>query len=89
MGRGLATTGRVITAAALIMILVFGSFIFGGHRVIREFALFLAGGILVGAVVIRMAIVPGLLLLTSRWNWSFPLFLERRLPQIVSERGLP
>jgi RND superfamily putative drug exporter len=87
--RGLATTGGVITAAALIMILVFGSFIFGGQQVIREFGLFLAGGILVDAVVIRMAIVPGLLLLTRRWNWSFPLFLQRRLPQIDRDRSLP
>ena len=41
---GLATTGKTITAAALIMILVFGSFILGGERVIKEFGLGLAGG---------------------------------------------
>ena len=55
---GLAATGKTITAAALIMILVFGSFILGGKRVIKEFGIGLAGGILVDAVFIRMAIVP-------------------------------
>ena len=55
---GLAATGKTITAAALIMILVFGSFILGGERVIKEFGLGLAAGILIDAVLIRMAIVP-------------------------------
>ena len=52
---GLAATGKTITAAALIMILVFGSFIFGGQRVIKEFGIGLAGGVFVDAVFIRMA----------------------------------
>ncbi|HUY64489.1 MAG TPA: MMPL family transporter [Acidimicrobiales bacterium] len=70
---GLAATGKTITAAALIMILVFGSFILGGERVIKEFGLGLAGGILVDAVVIRMAIVPALMFLLGRANWWFPM----------------
>ena len=80
--RGLAATGKTITAAALIMILVFGSFILGGGRVIKEFGVFLAGGILIDAVMIRMAIVPAVLLLTGRSNWWFPRVLDRRLPPI-------
>ena len=56
--RGLAATGKTITAAALIMILVFGSFILGGELVIKQFGLGLAAGILMDAVLIRMAIVP-------------------------------
>src|SRR6202035_4228685 len=52
---GLAATGKTITAAALIMILVFGSFVFGGERVIKEFGIGLAAGILVDAVLIRVA----------------------------------
>ena len=48
MRNGLAATGKTITAAALIMILVFGSFILGGERVIKEFGLGLAAGILDG-----------------------------------------
>jgi len=73
---GLAATGKTITAAALIMILVFGAFIFGGIRVIKEFGLGLAGGVLVDAVVIRMAIVPSLMLLMGKANWWFPKWLE-------------
>ncbi|MGA7416530.1 MAG: MMPL family transporter [Acidimicrobiales bacterium] len=79
---GLATTGKTITAAALIMILVFGSFILGGERVIKEFGLGLAGGILVDAVVIRMAIVPSVMILMGKSNWWFPRWLDRILPNI-------
>ncbi len=79
---GLAATGRTITAAALIMILVFGSFILGGQRVIKEFGVGLAGGILVDAVVIRSAVVPSLMLLFGRANWWFPGWLDRILPRI-------
>ncbi len=69
---GLAATGKTITAAALIMILVFGSFILGGIRVIKEFGLGLAGGIFVDAVFIRMAVVPALMFLFGKANWWFP-----------------
>ena len=81
--RGLAATGKTITAAALIMILVFGSFILGGQRVIKEFGLGLAGGILVDAIIIRSAIVPSLMLLFGRANWWFPGWLDRRLPHVT------
>jgi RND superfamily putative drug exporter len=79
---GLAATGKTITAAALIMILVFGSFILGGERVIREFGLGLAAGILIDAVVIRMAIVPAVMLLLGKANWWFPRRLDRVLPRL-------
>jgi len=79
---GLAATGKTITAAALIMILVFGAFILGGERVIKEFGLGLAGGILVDAVVIRMAVVPSVMLLIGKANWWFPPALDRVLPHI-------
>jgi RND superfamily putative drug exporter len=84
---GLAATGKTITAAALIMILVFGSFILGGERVIKEFGLGLAGGILVDAVVIRMAVVPAVMLLIGKANWWFPKFLDRVLPHIGLEQA--
>jgi len=84
---GLAATGKTITAAALIMILVFGSFILGGERVIKEFGLGLAGGILVDSVVIRMAIVPSLMFLLGRSNWWFPRGLDRILPRIGFEHA--
>jgi putative drug exporter of the RND superfamily len=83
---GLATTGKTITAAALIMILVFGSFILGGQRVIKEFGLGLSGGVLIDAIVIRMAIVPSLLTLFGRANWWFPRWLDW-LPSIGLEQS--
>jgi RND superfamily putative drug exporter len=79
---GLAATGKTITAAALIMILVFGSFILGGQRVIKEFGIGLAGGVFVDAVFIRMAVVPSVMMLIGRWNWWFPKSLDRWLPRV-------
>ncbi|HYA68795.1 MAG TPA: MMPL family transporter [Acidimicrobiales bacterium] len=80
--RGLAATGKTITAAALIMILVFGSFMLGAQRVIQEFGLGLAAGILVDAIIIRMAIVPAVMLLLGRSNWWFPNAVNRILPRL-------
>ena len=80
--KGLAATGKTITAAALIMILVFGSFILGGERVIKEFGLGLAAGILIDALLIRMAIVPSLMFLFGKANWWFPGWLDRILPRL-------
>jgi len=79
---GLAATGKTITAAALIMILVFGSFILGGQRVIKEFGIGLAGGILVDAVLIRMAVVPSIMMMFGKANWWFPKWLDRLLPRL-------
>jgi len=80
--KGLASTGKTITAAALIMILVFGSFMLGGQRVIKEFGLGLSAGILIDALVIRMTIVPALMFLLGRSNWWFPDWLDRSLPRL-------
>ncbi len=86
---GLAATGKTITAAALIMILVFGSFILGGIIVIKEFGLGLAGGILVDALVIRMAIVPALMFMFGKANWWFPGWLDRLLPRLSVDPDQP
>jgi RND superfamily putative drug exporter len=83
--RGLAATGRTITAAAVIMVLVFGSFILGGQVVIKEFGLGLSAAILVDAVVIRSGLVPSLMLLFGKANWWFPRWLDRVLPRIHVE----
>jgi putative drug exporter of the RND superfamily len=84
---GLAATGKTITAAALIMILVFGSFIFGGERILKEFGLGLAGGVLVDAVFIRMAVVPAVMQMFGRANWWFPPWADRVLPHVSVEPG--
>jgi putative drug exporter of the RND superfamily len=85
VGRGLAATGGTITAAAAIMIVVFGSFILGGQRVIKEFGLGLSAAIFVDAVIIRTALVPSLMLLIGRGNWWFPTWLDRAIPRIHVE----
>jgi RND superfamily putative drug exporter len=83
--RGQAETGRVITAAALIMVLVFVSFVFGGSLVIKEFGLGFAAAILVDAFVIRTVLVPSLMHLLGRANWWFPARLERIMPRVHIE----
>jgi len=85
---GLAATGKTITAAALIMILVFGAFILGGIRVIKEFGLGLAGGIFMDAVVIRMAVVPSVMIMLGKSNWWFPKWLEW-LPHVTVDPDAP
>ena len=79
---GLAATGKTISAAALIMILVFGSFMLGGVQVIKEFGLGLAAGIFVDALLIRMAIVPAVMQLLGPANWWFPRWLDKVLPRL-------
>ena len=83
--RGLSATGGTITAAAAIMIVVFGSFILGGQRVIKEFGVGLSAAIFVDAVIIRTALVPALMLLMGKANWWFPRWLDRALPRIHVE----
>ena len=78
--RGQAATGRVITAAALIMIFVFASFIFGGNRVIKEFGIGFAAAIFLDAFVIRTVLVPALMHLLGYANWWLPGWLDRILP---------
>ena len=85
VGGGLAATGGTITAAAAIMIVVFGSFILGGELIIKEFGLGLAAAIFVDAVIIRTALVPSLMLMLGKVNWWFPPWLDRILPRIHME----
>jgi RND superfamily putative drug exporter len=83
--RGLAISGRTITAAAAIMILVFASFILGGERIIKEFGLGLAAAILLDAFLIRVAIVPAVMFAIGNANWWFPRSLDRILPRLSVE----
>ena len=81
---GLAATARVITAAALIMVCVFGSFMFDDQRVVKEFGLGLAFAILIDATVVRMILVPATMELLGDANWWFPRWLSW-LPKIHIE----
>jgi RND superfamily putative drug exporter len=82
---GLAATGRTITAAAAIMVLVFAAFVLGGFRVIKLFGVALAAAILLDALIVRSILIPGLMLVVGDRNWALPKFLDRRLPQLNVE----
>jgi len=79
---GLGETGRVITAAALIMVSVFVSFMFGDDRIIKMFGLGLAVAIFLDAFIVRSVLVPALMLLLGKWNWWIPKWLDRILPRV-------
>ena len=86
---GLALTGKVVLAAAVIMISVFGSFMFGGDRTIKLFGLGLASAVLFDAFVIRLVLVPALMHLFGRASWWLPHRVERRLPRLSLEGPRP
>jgi RND superfamily putative drug exporter len=79
---GQADTGRVITSAALIMILVFGSFLLQGQRVISEFGIGLGGAVLMDAFILRTVLVPSLMNLFGKANWWLPKGLDKVIPHI-------
>ncbi|HKE77473.1 MAG TPA: MMPL family transporter [Acidimicrobiales bacterium] len=83
---GLAATARVITAAAAIMIVVFGSFVFEDGRVIKMLGLGLAVAVLLDATLVRMLLVPATMELLGERNWWLPSWLDRRLPARRRER---
>ncbi len=82
---GLAGSGRIIAGAASIMILVFGSFLLGGHRILAEFGFALGFSVLVDALVIRGLLVPALMHLLGPANWALPGWLDRLLPRLAVE----
>ena len=84
---GQANTGRVITAAALIMISVFLSFAFGGERIIAEFGIGLGGAVLLDAFILRTVLVPSLMHYLGRANWWMPKWLDRVVPHVAVEAG--
>ncbi|HET8990889.1 MAG TPA: MMPL family transporter [Acidimicrobiales bacterium] len=83
--RGQANTGRVITAAALVMVSVFFSFAFGGQRIIAEFGIGLGGAVVIDAFIIRTVLVPALMHFIGRANWFMPRWLERAVPHVAVE----
>jgi RND superfamily putative drug exporter len=84
---GLAGTGRVITAAATIMIAVFAAFIPSADVILKVFGVGMAAAILVDATVVRLLLVPAVMHLLGRANWWIPARLGRRLPQLPTDRG--
>jgi RND superfamily putative drug exporter len=83
---GLAKTARVITAAAAIMVCVFGSFVIGDPlHVLKVFGLGLAAAILIDATLVRMVLVPSIMELLGRANWWMPSWLDRIVPNLGVE----
>jgi len=85
---GQATTGRVIIAAATIMICVFSAFILTGQQVIGEFGLGLAAAVLLDAFLLRTLLVPALMHLSGRANWWLPSWLDHILPHLSIEPSI-
>jgi putative drug exporter of the RND superfamily len=79
---GQAQTGRVITAAATIMIAVFVAFVFGGQRVIAEFGIGLAAAVAIDAFILRTVLVPAVMHLFGSANWWLPRWLDRVVPHL-------
>jgi RND superfamily putative drug exporter len=82
---GLASTARVITAAALIMVSVFSAFVLGDDRSLKLFGLGLAVAVFIDATVVRMVLVPATMELLGDRNWYFPKWLDRILPRVHIE----
>ena len=83
--RGFIGSGKVVTAAAVIMISVFVFFIPEGMNAIKEIALALAVGILTDAFLVRMTLVPAVMALLGDKAWWLPGWLDRRLPRLDIE----
>jgi RND superfamily putative drug exporter len=88
VARGLSATTRVITAAAAIMVCVFGAFGLSDQRVIKEFGIGLASAIFIDATIVRLILVPSLMQLAGKWNWWMPHWLDRIVPRLSFD-GLP
>lgn len=77
---GLARTGRLVTCAALVLMVTFFSISLDPNQIVRIQASTLAVGVIVDAVIIRTLLVPALVSLMGRWNWWMPAWLDRLIP---------
>ncbi|MFF1702996.1 MMPL family transporter [Streptomyces sp. NPDC058252] len=84
---GFRHSGKVVTAAALIMTFVFGGFIGGDDAMIKSLGFGLAAAVVFDAFVVRMTIVPAVLALLGDRAWSLPGWIDRRLPHVDIEGG--
>ncbi len=82
---GYGQSGRVVTAAAIIMISVFGAFILDTDPVVKSIGLSLAFGVLADAFIVRMTLVPAVMTLLGKRAWWMPRKLERIVPDVDIE----
>jgi RND superfamily putative drug exporter len=85
VARGMATTGRVITSAAMIMTAVFLGFIASPSPLVKMLGLGLSTAIVLDATVVRLVLVPATMAVMGRANWWLPRWLDRRLPYVSGE----
>jgi len=83
---GLATTGRIITGAALIIVVVFVGFALGDLVMFQQIGFGVAIALLLDATVVRSVLVPASMRLLGRWNWYLPRWLSW-LPRVELERA--
>jgi RND superfamily putative drug exporter len=86
--RGLSSTARVITSAALIMMSVFGAFVLGDDPMGKMFGIGLSVAVLLDATLVRMVLVPATMSLAGHANWWLPTWLDRALPHLTVEGSL-
>jgi RND superfamily putative drug exporter len=86
---GVASTGKVITAAALIMTAVFGAFVLDDQIFLKIIGIGMAAAVLVDATIIRLMLVPSVMQLLGRHNWWIPGWLDRLLPALDVEGAAP
>ena len=79
---GLVTSARAITAAAAIMVFVFGSFLLNGNPTVKQFGVGLAVAVVLDATVVRCLLVPAIMILVGKWNWWMPKWMEKVVPHI-------
>jgi RND superfamily putative drug exporter len=88
---GLATSARVITSAALIMVVVFASFVLNGNPTVKQFGIGMAAAIAIDATIVRCLLVPSVMMLLGRSNWWLPGWMDRIVPRVglETEDALP
>ncbi len=86
---GIASTGKVITAAAAIMVCVFLSFMLGDERSLKEFGFGLAIAVFLDALVVRCVMLPAVLQLLGETTWKLPAWIDKRLPEVNIEGSSP
>jgi RND superfamily putative drug exporter len=89
VAEGLASTARVITAAALIMVFVFGSFVVSDLRALKLIGLGLAVAVAIDASVVRVVLVPATMELLGDANWWLPRWLQRVVPHVQIDDVTP
>jgi RND superfamily putative drug exporter len=93
VARGLERSGRIVTSAALVVVLVAGSFAFADVVLIKALGLGMAIAVALDATIVRALLVPATMRLLGRWNWWLPTPLaaaiEGRLPPGEGDAGAP